>query len=128
MSIRLSHDHIPGSQFVISFVHARCTSVERSELWAGLLRDSISSDAWLVGGDFNVILDADEKRGGRPFNPAKATEFGQFISDVNLMDIGFSGARFTWCNNRHGGARIWKRLDRVLVNERCYDSGLSLSV
>ncbi|XP_071939907.1 uncharacterized protein [Coffea arabica] len=44
------------------------------------------------------------------------------------MDIGFSGGQFIWCNNRNGVARIWKRLDRILVNEGWYDTGISLSV
>ncbi|XP_071933698.1 uncharacterized protein [Coffea arabica] len=110
VSARLSHDHLPESQLVVSFVHTRCTTIEREELWAGLLSDSPASTAWLVGGDFNVISDADEKRGGRPFNPAKAMEFVQFISEVNLTDIGFSGARFTWCNNRHGGGEDLKTI------------------
>ena len=73
VSVRLSHDHLPESQLIVSFMHARCTTIERKELWAGLLSDNLASAAWLVGGDFNVISDADEKRGGRPFNPAEAT-------------------------------------------------------
>ena len=60
VSIRLSHDHIPGSRVVVPFVHARCTADERIELWADLLRDNPGPDAWLVGGDFNVILEIDE--------------------------------------------------------------------
>nr|XP_027086510.1 uncharacterized protein LOC113708247 [Coffea arabica] len=128
VSVRLSHDHVPGSHLVVSFVHARCTPVERCELWEGLMRDNPGSAAWLVGGDFNVILDAEEKKGGRAFNPGEAMEFRQFINEANLMDAGFSGAQFTWCNNRHGRARIWKRLDRVLVNEGYSDTGMSLAV
>nr|XP_027083663.1 uncharacterized protein LOC113705962 [Coffea arabica] len=128
VSVRLSHDHVPGSQLVVSFVHARCTPGERCELWEGLLRDNPGSAAWLVGGDFNVILDAGEKKGGRAFNPGEAMEFRQFINEANLSDVGFSGAQFTWCNNRHGRARIWKRLDRVLVNEGYSDTGMSLAV
>ena len=49
--------------------------------------DNPGSDAWLVGGDFNVILDADEKNGGRPFNPTEAMKFGQFINKANLIDV-----------------------------------------
>ncbi|XP_071906091.1 uncharacterized protein [Coffea arabica] len=55
-------------------------------------------------------------------------EFKDFITEANLTDIDFSGARFTWCNNRQGRARIWKRLDRVLLNEGCLDLGLDLAI
>ncbi|CAL2233413.1 unnamed protein product [Prunus armeniaca] len=30
--------------------------------------------------------------------------------------LGFSGAKFTWCNKRNAEGIVWKRLDRVLSN------------
>ena len=100
VSVRLSHTHLPGSHLVVSFVHARCTPEERCVLWDGLLRDNPGFAAWVVGGNFNVILEAEEKKGGRAFDPFEAMKFKDFITEANLTDIGFSGARFTWCNNR----------------------------
>ncbi|XP_016491548.1 uncharacterized protein LOC107811177 [Nicotiana tabacum] len=35
-----------------------------------------------------------------------------------LVDLGYVGPRFTWCNNRRPSKRIWKRLDRILVNDK----------
>ncbi|XP_027093582.1 uncharacterized protein [Coffea arabica] len=70
-----------------------------------------------VGGIKKKVLDASEKRGGRSFHPDEAMDFGHFMHDTNLLDVGFSGCRFMRCNTRHGGARIWKRLDQVLANE-----------
>lgn len=31
------------------------------------------------------------------------------------MDLGFSCSKFTWYNNHLGGARVWKRIERVFV-------------
>ena len=31
------------------------------------------------------------------------------------MDIGYSGQHYTWCNQR---SRVWKRLDRAMVNDK----------
>jgi len=39
-------------------------------------------------------------------------EFINFIQNNGLIDLGFVGPRYTWCNNRSGSARVWKRLDR----------------
>lgn len=55
-------------------------------------------------------------------------EFLQFLGATNLIDVGFFGTHYTWCNHHHGPARIWKRLDRVLIIETCYDTGLQFSI
>ncbi|XP_059306168.1 uncharacterized protein LOC132057547 [Lycium ferocissimum] len=36
----------------------------------------------------------------------------------NSADIGYSGNCFTWCNERKEDKIIWKRLDRMVVNEK----------
>lgn len=49
---------------------------------------------WLVAGDFNEITVDFEKKGGRPTH--SQTGFADWISMNHLMDLGFSGAEFTW--------------------------------
>ncbi|XP_012832503.1 PREDICTED: uncharacterized protein LOC105953389 [Erythranthe guttata] len=44
------------------------------------------------------------------------------------MDAGFIGNPFTWSNNRTGPARIWKRLDRILVSPSFHLSFPNLKV
>ncbi|XP_015165490.1 uncharacterized protein [Solanum tuberosum] len=34
-----------------------------------------------------------------------------------LMDLGYTGQTYTWCNHRNEEARVWKRLDRAMVND-----------
>ncbi|KAG5611855.1 hypothetical protein H5410_023136 [Solanum commersonii] len=34
-----------------------------------------------------------------------------------MEDAGYVGSNHTWCNNRRPRKRIWKRLDRVLIND-----------
>ncbi|XP_027090440.2 uncharacterized protein [Coffea arabica] len=72
---------------------------------------------WLLMGDFNVIAQVEEKRGGLPVRPEEGGELLNFMSSAGVGDAGFTGSRFTWCNNRQERARIWKRLDRVLLND-----------
>nr|XP_027067822.1 uncharacterized protein LOC113693489 [Coffea arabica] len=115
ISLMVSHPWLPGSM-IFSFVHAACTEEGRRELWANLLLDKPQALPWCIGGDFNVIVEASEKKGGRPFAVSEGVDFLAFMQDAEVFDAGCSGSRFSWCNNRRGRARIWKRLDRLLMN------------
>lgn len=42
--------------------------------------------------------------------------FADFVQDIGLVDLGYNGNPFTWCNKRHGMAKIKERLDRGLSN------------
>ncbi|XP_071939975.1 uncharacterized protein [Coffea arabica] len=101
---------------------------ERRDLWLNLLADKPSSAPWCIGGDFNTILAPHEKRGGRPFGVAEGVELMSFMEEAGVFDVGFSGASFTWCNNRRGSARVSKRLDRLLINGECLNLSASISV
>ncbi|XP_028552566.1 uncharacterized protein LOC114580146 [Dendrobium catenatum] len=41
---------------------------------------------------------------------------GAFITNNDLHENGFIGLRYTWCNNKSGGARILERLDKCFIN------------
>ena len=68
------------------------------------------------------------KKGGCSFCVSKVESFLNFIDGARLTDLGFSGTNFTWCNNRLGSAKIWKRLDRVLVNQQWLNLDMNISV
>lgn len=44
-----------------------------------------------------------------------------FISNIGILELGFQGPRFTWCNNMFGPPRISAILDRVFVNDYWFD-------
>ncbi|KAI5324319.1 hypothetical protein L3X38_033392 [Prunus dulcis] len=69
---------------------------------------------WLILGDFNDIACVAEKSGGN-FDSG-GQNFINWIDRNQLIDLGFSRAKFTWCNKRNADAIIWKRLDRGLSN------------
>jgi len=48
----------------------------------------------------------------------KSLEFIGVIEACGLMDLGFNGPKFTWSNQRGINFRIWKRLDRAMVNDK----------
>ena len=59
---------------------------------------------------------------------SEGVEFLSFMEEAGVFDARFSGASFAWSNNRRGRARIWKRLDRLIMNKECLDVGLAVSV
>ena len=78
--------------------------------------DKPTQSAWFIMVDFNIIVSEEKKRGWVPFRPEKGWDFLDFMSQAGIFYVGYSGSGFTWCNNRHGRACIWKRLDRLLMN------------
>ena len=127
ISLDVQNPLLPSS-IIMSFVHAKCSVDERKELWTSLLHDKPTLLPWCIGGDFNVILAAHEKRGERPFAIAEGVDFMNFMEEAEVFDVGFSGSKFTWSNNRRSRARISKRLDRFLVNGSCLDFSNDISV
>ncbi|KAH0679259.1 hypothetical protein KY284_020344 [Solanum tuberosum] len=105
-------------EIVITSAYARCDSFHRLELWEELenLAQEVSL-SWLVGGDFNVIRNAEEKEGGLHFTQLEAVDFNQCLNNCALSELKFSGSKYTWWNGRIEGACIFKRLDRVLCNQ-----------
>ncbi|KAH0696200.1 hypothetical protein KY289_013682 [Solanum tuberosum] len=116
-------------EFMVSAVYARCNTVERLELWEEL--DSIAEHVqcpWIIGGDLNVILDEEEKLGGLDFTINEAIDFASFISRNALLEVQFSGSKCTWWNGRIEKACIFKKLDRILVNQEFLDVFLASEV
>lgn len=70
----------------------------------------------LVGGDFNIIWDKEEKFKGLPVSLNEIDDFRHCINTCNLTDLGFKGSIFTWWNGRTDEECIFKRLDRCLAN------------
>ncbi|XP_059302272.1 uncharacterized protein LOC132054245 [Lycium ferocissimum] len=71
---------------------------------------------WLIGVDFNVILNEEEKIGGLPVLPNEYEDFAFCLNSCELIKAGFKGSPFAWWNERFDGQCIFKRLDRKLVN------------
>ncbi|XP_019248496.1 PREDICTED: uncharacterized protein LOC109227757 [Nicotiana attenuata] len=115
VTVRVLH-HDLGQHMMMTFVYAKCSAMERLELWDHLYY--LASDMklpWLVGGDFNVILHEDEKKGGL-VHPPEYEDFAFCVNSCGLFKQGYKGSPFTWWNGRSNAACIFKRLDRIFVN------------
>ncbi|XP_028556209.1 uncharacterized protein LOC114581094 [Dendrobium catenatum] len=94
----------------IATVYGNRCNKERSDLWNQLERSMENSNPSIIGGDFNCILNKDEKRGGKRFLFSKGPrEMKSFMLNSDFHDIGFVGPSYTWCNNKEGNSRIWER-------------------
>ncbi|MFQ6659288.1 hypothetical protein Gotur_028236 [Gossypium turneri] len=89
----------------------------RSSSWDILRRVGESvREEWVVGGDFNAILNNAEKEGGRRGVRAQMNEFKDVMDEMALVDIKPDSGWFTWVNNRNEGSLIKERLDRFLTS------------
>ncbi len=103
--------------WVLCGVYASTDYRVRRTLWREITNLLAQGIPTVAVGDFNCIQSADEKRGGAPFTDRiDRREFRDFVQLNGLVDLGFSGPRFTWCNNQPGGARVWERLDRAFAS------------
>lgn len=109
----------PGfsSNWVISVIYNASHFQSQCSLWHELSKIFAINLPWLIVGDFNTITSREKHKCGLyAYYSCKAHYFLNFIEDNNLLDLQFSGPRFTWCNNQAGVSRRWDRLDRCLVN------------
>ena len=70
---------------------------------------------WCYMGDFNEILQSEEKRGGRIRPHVQMQAFRDVLDVCGFVDLGFTRPEFTWHSRRHGHL-IWERLDRGMAN------------
>ena len=67
-------------------------------------------------GDFNEVLSQDEHCGHRVCPEAQIDAFRDCLMDCELMDLGFSSPKFTWCNRQDPQFHVKVHLDRDVVN------------
>ncbi|KAL0285313.1 UNVERIFIED_CONTAM: hypothetical protein Sradi_7176400 [Sesamum radiatum] len=103
----------------MSVIYGECDHIQRRDLWTTLcLLSEVDNEVpWCVLGDFNVVLDASEIRGRIADTTNAMNEFKECITEAALVNLPFTGCFFSWHNSSMGSRSLWKRLDRVLVNE-----------
>ncbi|XP_020693381.1 uncharacterized protein LOC110107449 [Dendrobium catenatum] len=101
----------------VALVYANKDHLIRRQLWEAITSSLPGDGPLIIGGDFNCCLSQEEKKGGKRFRfSVGAQEMLDFMNNADLDDLGFSGPKFTWSNNKDGNSRIWVRLDRFLMN------------
>ncbi|XP_075636620.1 uncharacterized protein LOC142608841 [Castanea sativa] len=106
-----------SSNWMFSAVYASPRSAERRILWNNLsIVTELHNLSWVIAGDFNEPLSSADKFGGRVVNSSRSLLFKECLEKCNMVDLGFSGPRFTWTNRREVQNLIKERIDRFFVN------------
>lgn len=86
-----------GQLFLCSAVYSSPHKSRGDDLWAelGALSSRID-EPWFFTGDFNVILNVDERQGGQKARNSVCHKFSAFMFNNNISNLGFDGPKFTW--------------------------------
>ena len=86
-------------------------------LWENLTKVAdLHSKPWIIASDFNEPLAEVDKFGGRPVSINRSLLFKDCLDKCNMVDMGFSGPRYTWTNRREISSLIQERIDRFFMN------------
>ena len=99
-SANVIHTSVSGSAFeapsYVTFVYGPTDEGIRMLCWKKITNiANHMNNSWMCVGDFNDIASLDEKEGGKPRAIRKILNFQTFISNCELIDLGFNGYQFT---------------------------------
>ncbi|KAL2235467.1 UNVERIFIED_CONTAM: hypothetical protein Sindi_1278900 [Sesamum indicum] len=107
---------------IITIVYGASEVIDRRALWntLGTVTQQCTDDPWLVegGGDFNAVHDLNEVCGISGDIRMAMEEFNAGIQEAGLLPLPMQGEWYTWHNYSPTTCSLWKRLDRILINDR----------
>lgn len=105
-----------GFSFYFSCVYGYPERQYRHLLWERLERIAVHRQgSWFITGDFNEILNHNEKTGGNVRSDSSFNDFRQMIRTCDFSDIKPIGNRFSWTGKR-GNHDVSCCLDRAMGN------------
>ncbi|XP_075106791.1 uncharacterized protein LOC107774419 [Nicotiana tabacum] len=77
-----------------------------------------SNDIHSMGdwGDFNDVLQLQDRMHGNPVTMAETQDFSRCIQDLRLSELTWEGEYYTWSNKQDGCDRIWSRIGKIFGN------------
>ncbi|KAL2235621.1 UNVERIFIED_CONTAM: hypothetical protein Sindi_1294300 [Sesamum indicum] len=105
---------------IITIIYGESEVIDRRNLWSalGTLAQQSSEVPWMVGGDFNAVRDLNKVCGISRDIRMATEEFSIDILEAGLLPLPMQGEWFTWHNCSTSTRSLWKRLDRILINDR----------
>ena len=71
---------------------------------------------WVCVGDFNCILNEEEQIGGSKGSSSTTNHLKEMMFNLNSVDLGYSGDKFTWAKGKWGSVVIKGRLHRGVAS------------
>ncbi|KAK6128249.1 hypothetical protein DH2020_038008 [Rehmannia glutinosa] len=108
---------VSSVSLIASFIYGYHTVGSWKPLWDNLISFGENcSLPWIAIGDYNNVLNANEKCNGKDVTIKQLKDFEE---SCVLTDLRSMGCHFTWTNNE-----VWCKLDRAMVNKHWFDQGL----
>lgn len=97
--IHASINNLDDTPWVFTDFYGHLDTSRREETWNLLqhLQPEVGIP-WLVGGDFNEIVQNQDKHGGDLRHGTQMQQFRNVLDCCSLQDFGFEGNIFMWCN------------------------------
>ena len=102
---------------VLSLFYGHPTLAKRNEVWKKL--EQLGRDIngrWLCIGDFNQVLDFEDKLTIKYTGIQGSQELRSCLSNLSLLPIESKGLSYTWKNKRPGFEFVMEKLGRVFAN------------
>lgn len=105
--------------FPLLNVYGPIKTKDKKELWNEIKNqlENVGFERVIMAGDFNALLELDDKVGGLKKYTQVMEDFRLFIDDMRVMDIVPKNGKFTWTNKRHNFLNISERLDRFFAGK-----------
>eukprot|EP00253_Pinus_taeda_P031935 PITA_31935 len=105
--------------YIIYTIYAPNHYRDKASCWDTITTDlqTVQGRNIFLGGDLNLIRNADEKLGGNFYVDPSRDSLETIIQTHNLVDIPPQNGKYTWSNKRIDNSNIKERLDRILVQE-----------
>ncbi|XP_042950106.1 uncharacterized protein LOC122282220 [Carya illinoinensis] len=99
---------------------------EWKQLWEDLSHQFMGSKPCLFAGDFNIIRNNSERRGGCSQPIYAMEDFNEWVHQCGLVEMKSKGCNFSWCNGQLGLARSWAKLDWIFMDFSLFSSFLQV--
>ncbi|GAU22765.1 hypothetical protein TSUD_129770 [Trifolium subterraneum] len=106
-----------GEELHIVNIYSPCNISGKKQLWDNLLalKQNSGGGKWCVGGDFNVILHASERKGiSTDSRQGERILFNRFVEEMELVDVPVLGKKFTWFS---ADGKSMSRIDRFFMSD-----------